>query len=110
MSFHEVGFLIGFGFLFRFAEFLDQAHGFAFKAAIETAAGAGVHDVAELCGREVKESVQGGGGVLVYWSLVLSGGERDDKSRKWIDILVKVDATVGKFAEGSLLLDLCCRL
>ena len=57
VGFHQIGFLVGFGFLFGFAEFLDQAHGFALQAPVEAAAGAGVHDVAELFGGEVEESV-----------------------------------------------------
>lgn len=52
---HEVGFLVGLGVLFRAAQFLDEAHGFALKAAVEAAAGAGVDDVAELGGGEVQE-------------------------------------------------------
>ena len=53
----EVGLLIGFGGLFGFSEFLDQAHGLALQAAVEAAAGAGVDDIAELFGGEVEESV-----------------------------------------------------
>ena len=53
---HEVGFLVGFGVLFGAAELFDEAHGFAFEAAVEAAAGAGVHDVAELFAGEVEES------------------------------------------------------
>lgn len=53
---HQVGLLVGFGVLFRAAEFLDKAHGFAFQAAVEAAAGAGVDDVAELGGGEVEKS------------------------------------------------------
>lgn len=59
----EVGFLVGFGVLFSLAEFFDEAHGFAFEAAVEAAAGAGVDDVAELFRGEVEESVWWGGGV-----------------------------------------------
>jgi len=53
---YEIRFLVGFGFLFRFAEFFDQAHGFALQAAVEAAAGARVHDVPELFAGEVEES------------------------------------------------------
>ena len=53
---HQVRFLVRFGFLLRFAQFLDQAHGFALQAPVEAAAGAGVNDIAELFGGEVEES------------------------------------------------------
>ena len=56
---HEIGSLVRLGFLFSFAELFDEAHGFAFEAAVEAAAGAGVDDVAELFGGEVEESVLG---------------------------------------------------
>ena len=56
MRLHEVGFLVGFGVLLCLAEFFDEAHGFALEATVETAAGAGVDDVAELFAGEVKES------------------------------------------------------
>ena len=59
MSLYEVGLLVGFGFLFGFAEFFDQAHGFAAETAVEAAAGAGVDYVAELFRGEVEESGSG---------------------------------------------------
>ena len=93
MRFDEVGLLVGFRFLLGFAEFFDQAHGFAFEAAVEAAAGARVDDVAELGRGEVEESGRGVRGLCVG-----GGFERDG--------LVKVDAAVGEFAEGSLLLEL----
>ncbi len=52
----EVGLLVGSGGLFGFAQFLDQAHGFALEAAVEAATGSGVDHVAELFGGEVEES------------------------------------------------------
>ncbi len=90
---HEIRFLVGFGFLFGFAELLDEAHGFALEAAVEAAAGAGVDDVAELFGGEVEESARG----------ISEGVRREGEG----DGLVEVDAAVGEFAEGSLLLELC---
>jgi len=70
---HEIRFLVGFGFLLGFAEFLDEAHGFALEAAVEAAAGARVDDVPELFGGEVEESGGGGGsGVSGWWG---GGGE-----------------------------------
>jgi len=53
----QLGFLVGLGFLFCFAQFFDQAHGFALEAPVEAAAGARVNDVAELFRGEVEESV-----------------------------------------------------
>lgn len=58
MGFDEVRLLVRLGFLFGFAEFLDQAHGFALKAAVEPAAGARVDYIAELFRGEVEESVR----------------------------------------------------
>ena len=53
----QVGLLVGLGRLLRLAQLLDQPHRLALQAAVEAAAGAGVHDVAELFGGEVEESV-----------------------------------------------------
>ena len=93
----EVGLLVRLGLLLCFAEFLDQAHGPAAKAAIEAPACAGVDDIAELFGGEVEKSVRlltsGCGGVGVVVGL---------------DVLVEVDAAVGEFAEGSSFLELYC--
>lgn len=41
--------------LLGLAQLLDQTHGLAFQAAVEPAAGARVHDIAELFGGEVQE-------------------------------------------------------
>ena len=60
VRFHQLWFFVRLGFLFRFAQFLDQAHRLALQAAVESAAGAGVHDIAELFGGEVEESGFGG--------------------------------------------------
>lgn len=89
---HELGLLVGLGFLLGFAEFLDEAHGFAFEAAVEAAPGARVDHVPELFGGEVQESEE------VSWG---KGGRGGGK------LLVEVDTAVGEFAEGSLLLELC---
>ena len=57
MGFDKVRLLVRLGFLLGFAEFLDQAHWFALKTAVESTAGASVDDIAELFGGEVEESV-----------------------------------------------------
>ena len=75
---HEVGFLVGFRLLFGFAEFLDEAHGFALEATVEAAAGAGVDYVAELVGGEVQESV---GCEFGFWDNVFGGGRRTGRGR-----------------------------
>lgn len=54
VGFHQVGFLVGFGFLLSFAELFDQTHRFALEAAVESTAGAGVYDIAELFGGEIE--------------------------------------------------------
>ena len=76
MCLHQIRLLVGLGFLFRFAKFLDEAHGLAFETAVESAAGAGMDYIAELFAAEIEE-------------------------------FVEIDAAVGEFAEGSLLLQLC---
>ena len=58
---NQVGLLVRFRGLFRFAELLDQAHRFALQAPVEAAPGSRVHDVAELFGGEVEESGWGVG-------------------------------------------------
>lgn len=72
MGLHEIRLLVGLGFLLGFAQFLDQAHGFAFQAAVEAAARARVHYVSELLGGEVQESVGG-----------LAGGREGKGERYW---------------------------
>lgn len=59
MGLDQIRLLVGLGFLLGFAQFLDQAHGFAFQAAVEAAARARVHYVSELLGGEVQESRAG---------------------------------------------------
>lgn len=54
----EVGLLVGLGLLLCLAELLDQAHGLALETAVESSAGAGVDDIAELLGGEVEELVK----------------------------------------------------
>lgn len=51
----EVWLLVGLGLLLGLAELLDQAHGLALETAVESAAGAGVNDIAELLRREIEE-------------------------------------------------------
>lgn len=63
MRLDEVGLLVRLGLLLGFAQLLDQTHGLALEAAVEAAAGARVHDIAQLFGGEVEESI--GHGVLV---------------------------------------------
>ena len=57
VRFDQVRLLVRLGVLLRLAQFFDQAHGFALEAPVEAASGACVHDVAQLFGGEVEESV-----------------------------------------------------
>lgn len=93
MCLDKVGLLIGFGFLLGFSELLDQAHGSALEATVESASGAGVEDVEKFVGGDVEKSE----GTV---SAVPATGNGD------CDILVKVDSSVGELSEGSSLLDL----
>ena len=63
----QIGLLVGLGLLLRLAELLDETHGLALQTAVETTAGAGVDDIAELFGGEIEESVC----LLVLLSLFL---------------------------------------
>lgn len=54
----KVGLLVGLGLLLGLAELLDETHGLALQTAVEATAGTSVHDITELLGRQVEESVQ----------------------------------------------------
>lgn len=95
MRLDQIGLLVGLRLLLGLAEFLDQAHGLALQAAVESAAGAGVDHVAELLRREVEEPEAG------------SLAEEMHEGQSARGVLVKVDATVGELAERPLLLELC---
>ena len=56
----EIGLLVGLGLLLSLAELLDQAHGLALETTVETSAGTGVDNIAELLGREVEEPIKVG--------------------------------------------------
>jgi len=51
----EVGLLVGLGLLLGLAQLLDQAHGLALEAAVETSTGTRVDEVTELLRAEVEE-------------------------------------------------------
>jgi hypothetical protein len=55
----EIGLLVGLGLLLGLAELLDETHGLALQAAVETSAGTGVNDITELLGGKVEEPVKG---------------------------------------------------
>lgn len=55
VSLDEVGLLVGLGLLLGLAELLDQTHGLALEATVETSAGTSVDDIAELLAGEVEE-------------------------------------------------------
>ena len=107
VSLNEVGLLVGPGFLLGLAEFLDQTHGLALQAAVEPAAGTSVNDITELLRREVQEPA-----VVETISQKpfssLSACHRCPLRNAGLseDLLVKVDAAVGKLAELSSLLHL----
>jgi hypothetical protein len=58
VSLDLVGLLVGLGLLLCLAELLDQTHGLALETTVETSAGTGVDDIAELLRREVEELVK----------------------------------------------------
>ena len=53
---HQLGLLVGLGFLFGLSEFFNQAHGFALQTAVESATSPCMDDVTELLGGEVEQS------------------------------------------------------
>ena len=53
----QVVLLVRLGVLLRFAQFLDQAHGTALQATVESTAGASMEDGEEFVGGDVEESV-----------------------------------------------------
>jgi hypothetical protein len=59
VSLDEVGLLVGLGLLLGLAELLDQTHGLALEATVETSAGTSVDDIAELLAGEVEEPKKG---------------------------------------------------
>lgn len=59
VSLDEIGLLVGLGLLLGLAELLDETHGLALQAAVETSAGTGVNDITELLGGKVEEPVKG---------------------------------------------------
>jgi hypothetical protein len=50
--------LVWLGFLLGLSELLDQTHRLALETTVESTAGTGVNDIAELFGGEIKESIQ----------------------------------------------------
>lgn len=107
MSLHQIRLLIRFGILLGFAEFFDQAHGLALEAAVESATGASVNDIAELFGRKVEETV---------WKESLSVGAMQGNGTKMRDIVVRcsgrtcrgrcLDTKIfGRFSSSSALID-----
>ena len=56
MGLDKVGLLVWLGFLLRLAELLDQTHWLALETTVESTAGTGVDDIAELVGGEVEKS------------------------------------------------------
>jgi len=99
VSLDRVRLLVGLGLLLGLAELLDETERATLQTAVEPSAGAGVDDIAELFGAEVEESV--------VWEEIT--GQFSTSSLVFedeFDILVEVNATVGKLAEGSLALDL----
>ena len=92
MCFDEVGLLVGLGFLFGFAEFLDQTHGTALEASVEAAAGAGMEDVEEFVGGEIEQSV-----AWLDWLFEAGLGRAFLMDLKtgimMVDVLIEIDAS-----------------
>lgn len=130
VSLDEVGLLVGLGLLLGLTELLDEAHRLALQTTVEPTASAGVHDIAELFGREVEEPVirpcQKRHHCKHFHPLhptptrinnrILDAIGHIARSESGVGgtgacsschILVEVNTAVGKLAEGSLGLDSC---
>lgn len=59
VSLDDIGLLVGLGLLLSLAELLDETHGLALQAAVDSSAGTGVDDITELVRGEVEESAVG---------------------------------------------------
>lgn len=59
VSLDDVGLLVGLGLLLSLAELLDETHGLALQAAVDSSAGTGVDDITELVRGEVEEPAMG---------------------------------------------------
>ena len=119
VSLDEFGLLVRLCLLLSLAQLLDQTHGLALQATVEPTTGTSVHNITELLGGEVEESVIVGGGLvslflslsLFFFFFFFGGSSRDGNDRYEEGsrhILVKVNAAVGKLAELTSLLQLCC--
>lgn len=134
VSLDGVGLLVGPGLLLGLSELLDETHGAALQATVDPAAGTGVDDIAELVGAEVEEAI-GGDIVSVLgncknkrasncrerssvgkfhirrWTgdcVVVGGKSNRDVAGfgRTGDVLLEVNTSVGKLAEGTALLEL----
>ena len=129
VSLDEVRLLVGLGLLLGLSQLLDQAHGLALQTTVDSATGTCVNDIAQLLRAEVQESVRAIVSasrflsfmlVLGSFSIQLSIHRSNAKGKcgvvigklknKAENILVEIDSSVGKLAEGSSLLDLSCLL
>lgn len=59
VSLDNIGLLVGLGLLLSLAELLDETHGLALQAAVDSSAGTGVNDITELVRGEVEEPAVG---------------------------------------------------
>lgn len=57
VSLDEVGLLVGLSLLLGLAELLDEAHGLALQATVDSSAGTSVDDITQLLGVKVQETV-----------------------------------------------------
>lgn len=127
MGLDEVWLLVWLGLLLSLAELLDQTHWLALETTVESSAGTGMDEIAELLGGEVEESVDE---IRVRYCFLLALNSQfpsfpppdteisllgpfqasshhffhPGKPKLAIrgDILLKVDSSVGELAERSL--------
>jgi len=58
VSLDRIGLLVRLGLLLGFAELLDETHGLALQATVESPTRTGMYDIAELFGRKIEELVE----------------------------------------------------
>ena len=111
MRLYQVGLLVRLGFLLGFPQLLDKPEWAALQTAVEPAPGSCVDDIAELLGGEVEKSDGKRSATCILEMLMNYFKVQLDPPKLPItvdqDVLVKVDASVGKLSKGSFSLQLC---
>lgn len=105
----EVGLLVGLGLLLGLTELLDETHGLALQATVESAASTGMDNITEFLGGKIEKSVvsrkeiRSTSRLLLVALHILSNIEFIQMNH----VLLEFHTAVRELAELSLLLQLC---